>query len=49
MERWPTSNAAATRCYDGGDHSIIVGLVIGGSTGAGHPLLYYRGGYAALG
>ncbi len=35
--------------HDGGDHSIIVGLVIGGSTGPGHPLLYYRGGYAALG
>jgi flavin reductase (DIM6/NTAB) family NADH-FMN oxidoreductase RutF len=35
--------------YDGGDHSIIVGLVTGGSTGSGHPLLYYRGGYAALG
>lgn len=35
--------------YDGGDHSIIVGRVIGGTTGDGHPLLYYRGGYAALG
>lgn len=35
--------------YDGGDHSIIVGLVTGGSTGEGHSLLYYRGGYAALG
>jgi flavin reductase (DIM6/NTAB) family NADH-FMN oxidoreductase RutF len=35
--------------YDGGDHSIIIGLVTGGSTGAGRPLLYYRGGYAALG
>jgi flavin reductase (DIM6/NTAB) family NADH-FMN oxidoreductase RutF len=34
--------------YPGGDHSIIVGRVIGGSTGAGRPLLYYRGGYAAL-
>jgi flavin reductase (DIM6/NTAB) family NADH-FMN oxidoreductase RutF len=35
--------------YDGGDHSIIVGLVIGGNTGDGRPLLYYRGGYATLG
>jgi flavin reductase (DIM6/NTAB) family NADH-FMN oxidoreductase RutF len=35
--------------HEGGDHSIIVGLVIGGSTGEGHPLLYYRGGYAAPG
>lgn len=35
--------------YDGGDHSIIVGRVIGGATGEGHPLLYYRGGYAAPG
>ena len=35
--------------YDGGDHSIIVGLVIGGSTGEGRPLLYYRGGYTAPG
>ncbi len=35
--------------YDGGDHSIIVGMVTGGSTGDGRPLLYYRGGYAALG
>jgi flavin reductase (DIM6/NTAB) family NADH-FMN oxidoreductase RutF len=35
--------------YDGGDHSIIVGLVIGGTTGEGRPLLYYRGGYGAPG
>jgi flavin reductase (DIM6/NTAB) family NADH-FMN oxidoreductase RutF len=35
--------------YDGGDHSIIVGRVIGGATGEGRPLLYYRGGYAAAG
>lgn len=33
----------------GGDHTIVVGRVIGGSTGEGRPLLYYRGGYAALG
>ena len=35
--------------YPGGDHTIIIGRVIGGSTGAGRPLLYYRGGYGALG
>jgi flavin reductase (DIM6/NTAB) family NADH-FMN oxidoreductase RutF len=35
--------------YRGGDHSIILGRVIGGSTSEGRPLLYYRGGYATLG
>ena len=34
--------------YPGGDHSIVLGRVIGGFTGDGRPLLYYRGGYAAL-
>ena len=34
--------------HPGGDHSIVLGRVIGGSTGEGRPLLYYRGGYAAL-
>jgi flavin reductase (DIM6/NTAB) family NADH-FMN oxidoreductase RutF len=34
--------------YPGGDHTIVVGRVTGGSTGDGRPLLYYRGGYAAL-
>jgi flavin reductase (DIM6/NTAB) family NADH-FMN oxidoreductase RutF len=34
--------------YPGGDHTIVVGRVIGGDTGEGHPLLYYRGGYAAM-
>lgn len=34
--------------YPGGDHTIVVGRVVGGSTHEGHPLLYYRGGYAAL-
>ncbi len=31
--------------YPAGDHTIIIGRVIGGSTGEGRPLLYYRGGY----
>ena len=35
--------------YPGGDHTIIIGRVIGGSTGDGRPLLYYRGGYGTLG
>ncbi len=34
--------------YPGGDHTIVIGRVIGGDTGPGHPLLYYRGGYAAF-
>lgn len=35
--------------YPGGDHTIVLGRVVGGATGEGHPLLFYRGGYAALG
>ncbi len=35
--------------YPGGDHTIIIGRVIGGSTGDGRPLLYDRGGYGTLG
>jgi flavin reductase (DIM6/NTAB) family NADH-FMN oxidoreductase RutF len=37
-----------------GDHTLFVGRVTGGGTadledrGHGHPLLYYRGGYAGL-
>jgi flavin reductase (DIM6/NTAB) family NADH-FMN oxidoreductase RutF len=34
--------------YPGGDHTIVVGRVIGGDARDGHPLLYYRGGYAVL-
>ena len=34
--------------YLAGDHTIIIGRVIGGSTGEGRPLLYYRGGYGSL-
>ena len=34
--------------YPAGDHTIIIGRVIGGSTGEGRPLLYYRGGYGSL-
>ncbi len=35
--------------YPTGDHTIIIGRVLGGSTGDGRPLLYYRGGYGSLG
>jgi flavin reductase (DIM6/NTAB) family NADH-FMN oxidoreductase RutF len=34
--------------YPGGDHTIVVGRVTGGATSKGRPLLYYRGGYAAI-
>jgi flavin reductase (DIM6/NTAB) family NADH-FMN oxidoreductase RutF len=34
--------------YPGGDHTIVLGRVLGGSTSKGRPLLYYRGGYAAI-
>lgn len=35
--------------YDGGDHTIFVGEVVGGDAGGGGgPLLYYRGGYGRL-
>lgn len=36
--------------HDGGDHSIVVGDVLGVSVPSpdGEPLLYYEGGYAAL-
>ncbi len=31
-----------------GDHTVFVGLVVGGSVTDRRPLLYYRGGYAGL-
>jgi flavin reductase (DIM6/NTAB) family NADH-FMN oxidoreductase RutF len=34
--------------YPGGDHTVVVGSVIGSTTREGRPLLYYRGGYAQL-
>lgn len=34
--------------YPAGDHTIVLGRVVGGVTSDGRPLLYYRGGYAAL-
>jgi flavin reductase (DIM6/NTAB) family NADH-FMN oxidoreductase RutF len=36
--------------HPGGDHTILIGEVVGGSTASrGSPLLYYRGGYGQLG
>lgn len=32
----------------GGDHTIFIGLVVGGDATDMRPLLYYRGGYAGL-
>ena len=34
---------------EAGDHTIVIGRVVAGETAEGRPLLYYRGGYAALG
>jgi flavin reductase (DIM6/NTAB) family NADH-FMN oxidoreductase RutF len=34
--------------FDAGDHTIVVGRVVGGKAHDGHPLLYYRGGYHML-
>jgi flavin reductase (DIM6/NTAB) family NADH-FMN oxidoreductase RutF len=34
--------------YPGGDHTIILGRVIGGDTRDGRPLVYFRGGYTEL-
>jgi flavin reductase (DIM6/NTAB) family NADH-FMN oxidoreductase RutF len=34
--------------YPGGDHTILVGAVEATAVREGHPLLYYRGGYARL-
>lgn len=34
--------------YPGGDHTIVVGRVLGGSSNPGRPLLFYRGGYSGL-
>lgn len=35
--------------YPGGDHTIVIGRLISGEARDGRPLIYYRGGYAALG
>jgi flavin reductase (DIM6/NTAB) family NADH-FMN oxidoreductase RutF len=35
--------------HPAGDHTIVLGRVVDGATHDERPLLYYRGGYAALG
>jgi flavin reductase (DIM6/NTAB) family NADH-FMN oxidoreductase RutF len=35
--------------YDGGDHTIFVGEVVGGDAHEGRPLVYFRGGYGRVG
>ncbi len=35
--------------HEAGDHTIVIGRVVGGATTDRRPLLYYRGGYAVLG
>jgi flavin reductase (DIM6/NTAB) family NADH-FMN oxidoreductase RutF len=30
---------------EAGDHSVLLGRVVGGVSGEGHPLLFYQGGY----
>jgi flavin reductase (DIM6/NTAB) family NADH-FMN oxidoreductase RutF len=37
-----------TQAYAGGDHTIFLGEVEGTATKEGKPLIYFRGGYAAL-
>jgi 3-hydroxy-9,10-secoandrosta-1,3,5(10)-triene-9,17-dione monooxygenase reductase component len=34
--------------HEAGDHTIVLGRVVGGDTREGQPLMYFRGGYAAL-
>ena len=34
--------------FAAGDHTVFIGLVVGGSVTDRRPLLYYRGGYAGL-
>lgn len=34
--------------YAVGDHTIVIGRVVGGTARDGRPLLYFRGGYRAL-
>lgn len=35
--------------HEAGDHTIVVGRVIGGRAREGNPLVYFRGGYMGLG
>jgi flavin reductase (DIM6/NTAB) family NADH-FMN oxidoreductase RutF len=35
-------------CHEAGDHTLVIGRVVGGAAHEGRPLCYFRGGYAAL-
>ena len=35
-------------CHEAGDHTLVIGRVVGGVAHEGRPLCYFRGGYAAL-
>lgn len=37
-----------TARHDGGDHVIVIGQVEHATVRDGHPIVYYRGGYASL-
>jgi flavin reductase (DIM6/NTAB) family NADH-FMN oxidoreductase RutF len=39
---------ARETCHEAGDHTIVIGRVVGGAAHEGRPLCYFRGGYAAL-
>ena len=45
---WRTSSASASPRIPAATTPSSSGRVVGGDTRDGHPLLYYRGGYAAL-
>jgi flavin reductase (DIM6/NTAB) family NADH-FMN oxidoreductase RutF len=60
FEQWETGSPILTNClanfdcrthaiHDGGDHRIFIGEVLRfAAQPEGNPLLYFRGGYAAL-
>ena len=43
------SNVSSPPAYDGGDHTIYVGEIEEAQTREGKPLMFFRGGYRALG
>ncbi len=40
---------AANESVEAGDHSVVIGRVVGGVSDEGYPLLFYRGGYGLEG
>ncbi|HEX5022341.1 MAG TPA: flavin reductase family protein, partial [Candidatus Binatia bacterium] len=37
-----------TQCYDGGDHTIVVGEIVNANATDGRPLLFFKGKYQRL-